>query len=113
MDNCRIHKHPSIAKAIEEKYVQFSYQWHRDSPTVDFRGMRLVFLPPYSPDLNPIEQAFSTIKSRLRREGDIAREQWASTQKGYDGDVYWRLYNLVYSIGKDEARGYYRHSAYL
>jgi transposase len=30
-------------------------------------GCKLVFLPPYSPDLNPIEQAFSAIKSYLRR----------------------------------------------
>jgi len=28
---------------------------------------KLIFLPPYSPDLNPIEQAFSSIKSYLRR----------------------------------------------
>ena len=28
---------------------------------------KLVFLPPYSPDLNPIEQAFSVIKAFLRR----------------------------------------------
>ena len=28
---------------------------------------KLVFLPPYSPDLNPIEQAFSSIKGYLRR----------------------------------------------
>jgi transposase len=32
-----------------------------------FLGCKLIFLPPYSPDLNPIEQAFSAIKSYLRR----------------------------------------------
>jgi transposase len=31
-------------------------------------GARLVFLPPYSPDLNPIEQVFSKIKTLLRRQ---------------------------------------------
>lgn len=30
-------------------------------------GCRLLFLPAYSPDLNPIEQAFSALKQRLRR----------------------------------------------
>ena len=30
-------------------------------------GVRLVFLPPYSPDLNPIEQSFSKIKHVLRK----------------------------------------------
>ena len=32
-----------------------------------FTGCKLIFLPPYSPDLNPIEQAFSAIKSYLKR----------------------------------------------
>ena len=31
------------------------------------KGCKLMFLPPYSPDLNPIEQAFAAIKAYLRR----------------------------------------------
>ena len=34
---------------------------------VKARGARLVFLPPYSPDLNPIELAWSKVKTILRR----------------------------------------------
>ncbi|HEY1065772.1 MAG TPA: transposase, partial [Pirellulales bacterium] len=30
-------------------------------------GCRLLYLPPYSPDLNPIEQAFAKLKSHLRK----------------------------------------------
>ena len=30
-------------------------------------GAKLFFLPPYSPDLNPIEQAFSKLKTLLRK----------------------------------------------
>ena len=30
-------------------------------------GAKLFFLPPYSPDLNPIEQAFATMKTLLRK----------------------------------------------
>ena len=30
-------------------------------------GARILFLPPYSPDLNPIEQGFSTLKNPLRK----------------------------------------------
>jgi len=33
------------------------------------RGSSVLFLPPYSPDLNPIEMAFSKLKARLRRIG--------------------------------------------
>ena len=32
-------------------------------------GCWFLFLPPYSPDLNPIEQAFSKLKAHLRRIG--------------------------------------------
>ena len=34
---------------------------------VERRGCELMFLPPYSPDLNPIEEAFSKTKALLRR----------------------------------------------
>lgn len=34
---------------------------------VEARGATLVYLPPYSPDLNPIEQAFAKLKSLLRK----------------------------------------------
>ena len=30
-------------------------------------GVRLIFLPPYSPDLNPIEQVFAKLKAALRK----------------------------------------------
>jgi transposase len=33
---------------------------------IEKRGCELVFLPPYSPDFNPIEQAFSKVKGMLR-----------------------------------------------
>ena len=38
-------------------------------------GALLIFLPPYSPDLNPIEQAFSKLKTLLRKENARTREQ--------------------------------------
>jgi transposase len=33
------------------------------------RGARFIFLPPYSPDLNPIEQVFAKLKTLLRKAG--------------------------------------------
>ncbi|TPK92792.1 transposase [Mesorhizobium sp. B2-4-12] len=35
--------------------------------TIEAAGARMLFLPPYSPDLNPIENAFSKLKSILRK----------------------------------------------
>jgi len=51
---------------------------HKDErvrAAVEGAGGRLLFLPAYSPDLNPIELAFAKIKSHLRR--DAARERQA------------------------------------
>jgi transposase len=41
---------------------------------VEGRGCQLLYLPPYSPDFNPIEQAFSKIKGLLRRAEARTRE---------------------------------------
>jgi len=35
--------------------------------TIESVGAKLVYLPPYSPDLNPIEQAFAKLKAMLRK----------------------------------------------
>jgi transposase len=52
MDNLGSHKSPKIRAAIEAA------------------GATLRFLPPYSPDLNPIEMAFSKFKSALRKAAE-------------------------------------------
>jgi transposase len=49
LDNLGSHKVAGVREAIEAK------------------GARLLYLPPYSPDLNPIEQAFAKFKSLLRK----------------------------------------------
>lgn len=49
MDNVAFHKVDSVRNAIEKT------------------GARLVFLPPYSPELNPIEEVWSFFKNRMRR----------------------------------------------
>jgi transposase len=41
---------------------------------VEGRGCELMYLPPYSPDLNPIEQAFAKVKGLLRGAGARTRE---------------------------------------
>jgi transposase len=56
MDNLTAHKGERVRELIED------------------RGCELVFLPPYSPDFNPIEQAFSKLKALLRRSEARTRE---------------------------------------
>jgi transposase len=42
-------------------------QGHRRGETIEATGARLLFLPPYSPDFNPIENAFAKLKTLLRK----------------------------------------------
>jgi transposase len=56
MDNLSAHKGKRIRELIEA------------------RGCKLLYLPPYSPDLNPIEEAFSKIKGILRKAQAESRE---------------------------------------
>ena len=56
MDNLSVHKGPKIRDAIEAV------------------GAELRFLPPYSPDFNPIEQAFSKLKALLRKAAERTRD---------------------------------------
>ncbi|TFY62431.1 hypothetical protein EVG20_g6705 [Dentipellis fragilis] len=91
MDNASIHKVPGIREAIEE------------------HGMRLLYLPAYSPDLNPIEEAFSFIKTWLRSNRDEALIE----TEGADADAYTLLWRAVYQVTPDHAIGWYRHSEYL
>ena len=56
MDNLSSHKGSRVRELVEE------------------RGCEILYLPPYSPDLNPIEEAFSKLKALLRRAGVRTRE---------------------------------------
>jgi transposase len=64
-------------------------------------GCRLEYLPPYSPDLNPIENAFSKFKRALR--------DWAArTVEG----VYEALRWLLHRFSPAECLNYFRHGGY-
>jgi hypothetical protein len=73
-------------------------------------GRKVEFLPPYSPDYNPIECAFSAIKAHVRREGDITRAAWADD---CDADVYVRLLEAVFSVSVEEAMHWFEHCGYV
>jgi transposase len=51
-----------------------AHQPKRIRELIEVRGAELVFVPSYSPDLNPIEQAFSKIKNILRKLGARTHE---------------------------------------
>ena len=83
MDNLSAHKGQRVRQLIEAKDCE------------------LIYLPPYSPDFNPIEQAFSKLKSYLR--GACARTQ--QTLMEIIGEA-------LSTISASDAEGYFEHCGY-
>jgi transposase len=51
-----------------------THKGERVRESVEGRGCELLFLPPYSPDFSPLEEAFSKIKAPLRKAAARTRE---------------------------------------
>jgi len=83
MDNLKVHKSKRVRQLIEGA------------------GAEILFLPPYSPDFSPIEEAFSKVKSILRRIGARTREALLETTGQALGAVSQR-----------DALGWFRHCGY-
>ena len=83
LDNLASHKSKAVRKAVRST------------------GARLWFLPPYSPDLNPIEQAFAKIK------------HWMRNAQKRDFEDTWRyLGHLIATIEPSECQNYIRNAGY-
>ena len=84
MDNLRVHKMAAVRQAIEAS------------------GATLLFIPPYSPDLNPIELAFSKLKALLRATALRATE------------ALWKAVGeLCGNFSPEECANYFRHDGYF
>src|SRR5688572_20481974 len=83
MDNLSAHKGERIRQLIEE------------------RGCELIYLPSYSPDLNPIEEAFSKIKG-------LVRKAEARTKEALLEAIGWALS----AVTSADARGFFEHCGY-
>jgi transposase len=68
---------------------------------VEARGADLVFLPSYSPDLNPIEEAFSKVKALVRKEGARLSEALVEA-----------LGRALASVTAEDAAGWFAHAGY-
>jgi transposase len=83
MDNLAAHKVARVRKIIEGA------------------GARLLYLPPYSPDMNPIEQVFAKLKALLRKAA-------ARTKEG----LWATIGQLLDAFSPEECRNYFRHAGY-
>jgi transposase len=83
LDNLSAHKVAGVREIIEAK------------------GARLVYLPPYSPDLNPIEQLFAKLKALLRRAAERSIPA-----------LWDRISEILKTIASHECTNYLRHAGY-
>ena len=83
LDNLSAHKVPSVREAIEAA------------------GARLLYLPPYSPDFNPIEQLFAKLKALLRKAAEHSVE-----------GLWNRIGDLLDAFEPAECANYFRNAGY-
>ena len=83
MDNLTAHKGERVRELIEE------------------RGCELLYLPPYSPDLNPIKEAFSKVKRILRKAESRTREALVEA-----------IGAAISAVTAKDARGFFEHCGY-
>ena len=74
----------------------------RAKELIEARGCELLFLPPYSPDFNPIEEAFSKLKALLRKSQARTRETLVEA-----------IGRALSAITVEDAAGYFGHCGYL
>jgi transposase len=78
-----------------------AYKPKRVRQLIEERGCELIYLPPYSPDLNPVEEAFSKIKNLLRKVA-------ARSKEALEEAMGWALS----AVSSEDARGYFEHAGY-
>jgi transposase len=77
------------------------HQSARTRQLIEARGAELWFLPAYSPDLNPIEEAFSKVKTLLRTAAARTHEALVAA-----------IWDALAAISPADARGYVTHAGY-
>lgn len=84
IDNCRAHMSPRVREVIERS------------------GATLRYLPKYSPDLNPIEMAYSKFKQFLR-----------SAEARTIAEIYRAIRSFLPTLSAQECTNYLRHAGYV
>lgn len=74
------------------------------------RGVRLLYLPPYSPDLNPIEEAFSFLKTYIRLHGLRFCD---AVTNGDQASPMMFLYEALDQITIQASHGWISHAGYM
>ena len=78
-----------------------AHKGERVRELVEGRGAQLLYLPPYSPGLNPIEEAFAKIKSLLRKAEARTREALVEA-----------MGQAISAVSARDAQGFFEHCGY-
>jgi transposase len=89
MDNAAFHRGPRVQEMCDEA------------------GVKLLYLPPYSPDLNPVEEWFAQLKAFIKKNFHLYVE---NPDQDFGQFLQW----CVDTVGADRtgARGHFRHAGW-
>jgi transposase len=95
-----------LAPALKEGQVVVldglgAHRTRRARELIEDKGAELLFLPSYSPDLNPIEEAFSKIKGIVRKVGARTREALVEAMD-----------RALAAVTPEDAAGWFAHAGY-
>src|SRR5918995_1451196 len=93
-----------VHRATVKRYCMDKLGAHRPKKIeelIEQRGCELLYLPSYSPDLNPIEEAFAKIKHILRKIGARTKEALIEA-----------MGRALAAVGIQDAWGYFAHCGY-
>jgi transposase len=102
MDNARIHHGDEILELTQRFGNKLGIV---DADAYNSSGVRVEYLLPYSPDLNPIEEAFLKIKAFIRRHASLLVSEG-------DGMLF-DLMECMEVVTASDAVGYFIHGGYF
>ena len=101
MDNACIHHHREVGELVRNASVCYlDHYVYADMVS----GVCVEYLLPYSPDLNPTEEAFSKIKVFIHRNEDIVTA---------GNGIVFDMYTAMDVIMPNDAAGYFIHGGYF
>ena len=77
-------------------------RWRASGKLIEACGATLLFLPPYSPDFNPIENFFAKLKARFRQ----------AAQRTFEG-LLQSIATILDSLTAQECRNYFQAAGYV
>jgi hypothetical protein len=109
MDNCMIHHVKGVQEMCDEQCVVLS-SCLAQLLLIFCGGVKLMYLPPYLPNFNPIEECFLFMKAYICQHGFCFRSE---IEMGHKDRPYLFLYEALNTVKAHNAWGWFHHSKYV